>query len=165
MVNDIAGGGLDPEMFKTVSLLKVPYIVMHMRGNPQNMNSQTQYDHVIKDMIEYFHKKMEALRRLEVKDVIIDPGFGFSKTTAQNFGILQNLEKFSILGKPLLVGLSRKSMIWKTLEVKAADALNGTTALNMVALLKGADILRVHDVREAREGIKLFTSLQADVDN
>lgn len=163
MVNDIAGGGLDPEMFKTVSLLKVPYIVMHMRGNPQNMNSQTQYDHVIKDMIEYFHKKMEALRRLEVKDVIIDPGFGFSKTTAQNFGILQNLEKFSILGKPLLVGLSRKSMIWKTLEVKAADALNGTTALNMVALLKGADILRVHDVREAREGIKLFTSLQADV--
>jgi dihydropteroate synthase len=164
MVNDIAGGSLDPEMFGTVSRLKVPYIVMHMRGNPQTMSSQTQYVNVIKEIIDYFHEKMNALRAFEVRDMIVDPGFGFSKTTAQNFSVLQNLEKFSILGKPLMVGLSRKSMIWKTLEVKAAEALNGTTALNMVALLKGANILRVHDVKQAREGIKLFISLQAKVD-
>jgi dihydropteroate synthase len=163
MVNDIAGGSLDPEMFGTMARLKVPYIVMHMRGNPQTMASQTQYMNLIKEMIDYFHEKINALRPFEVRDMIVDPGFGFSKTTAQNFSVLQNLEKFSILGKPLMVGLSRKSMIWKTLEVKAADALNGTTALNIVALLKGADILRVHDVKQAREGIKLFTSLQAHV--
>jgi len=163
MINDIAGGSLDPAMFETVSRLKVPYIMMHMRGNPQTMSSQTQYANVIKEIIDYFHEKMNALQPFEVKDVIVDPGFGFSKTAAQNFSLLQNLEKFSILGKPLLVGLSRKSMIWKTLEVEASDALNGTTALNMVALLKGADILRVHDVKQAREGIKLFTSLQANV--
>jgi dihydropteroate synthase len=163
IINDIAGGSLDDQMFKTVSRLKVPYIVMHMRGTPQTMNSQIKYTHLIKEVIDYFHEKVNALRHLEVKDIIIDPGFGFAKTIVQNFSLMQNLEKLSIVGRPVLVGLSRKSMIWKTLAIKPADALNGTTALNAIALLKGADILRVHDVKEAREVIKLFTALQANV--
>jgi dihydropteroate synthase len=163
MINDIAGGSLDPEMFHTVSRLKVPYIVMHMKGNPQTMGDQTQYKNLIKELIDYFHQKTNQLRELEVKDIIIDPGFGFSKTVRQNFNILHDLEKFSIIGRPVLVGLSRKSTIWKTLEIEATEALNGTTALNMLALLKGADILRVHDVREAREVVKLFTSVRDNV--
>jgi dihydropteroate synthase len=163
MINDISGGNLDQKMFEMVAHLKVPYIVMHMRGTPQNMSKQTEYNHLIKEMIAYFHQKIYALRQLEVSDIVIDPGFGFSKTIEQNFDILNHLEKFSIVGRPLLVGLSRKSMVWKTLNVKAEDALNGTTALNTMALLKGADILRVHDVREAREVIKLFTSLRVNV--
>lgn len=162
MVNDIAGGNLDPEMLKTISRLRVPYVLMHMRGTPQTMSSQTQYTHLLKEMIDYFHEKTRLLRDFEVKDVIIDPGFGFSKTIEQNFSILKNMEKFSILGKPVLVGLSRKSMIWKTLGVRAGEALNGSTALHTIALSKGADILRVHDVKEAREVIKLFTSMQVD---
>jgi dihydropteroate synthase len=162
MVNDIAGGNLDPEMLKTIGRLKVPYIAMHMRGAPQTMSSQTEYTDLLKEMIDYFHEKIRLLRDFEVKDVIIDPGFGFSKTIEQNFSVLKNLEKFSILGNPVLVGLSRKSMIWKTLGVRAGEALNGTTALHTIALSKGADILRVHDVREAREVIKLFTSMQVD---
>ena len=163
MVNDIAGGDLDQKMFSTVARLNVPYVVMHMRGTPQTMKTQTQYTNLLKDLIDYFHKKFFALRQSGLKDIIIDPGFGFSKTIEQNFEILQQLEKFSILEKPMLVGLSRKSMIWKTLEVDPAAALNGTTALNAIALMKGADILRVHDVKEARELIKLFTSLQVNV--
>ena len=163
MINDIAAGNLDERMFGTVARLKVPYVVMHLRGSPQDMQSQTQYDHLVNDVIDYFHEKLYALRQLEVADIMIDPGFGFSKTITQNFEILRHLEKFSVLGKPLLVGLSRKSMIWKTLDIKADGALNGTTALNTIALLKGADILRVHDVKEAREVIKLFTSLQVNV--
>ena len=163
MVNDIAAGSLDPEMFETISRLQVPYILMHMRGNPQTMSGQTQYANVVKEMIDYFHTKLHALGPFEVKDIIIDPGFGFSKTIQQNFTVLQQLERFSVLERPILVGLSRKSMVWKTLQLEPSDALNGTTALNMVALLKGADILRVHDVKEAREGIKLFTSLQSNV--
>ncbi|MEX2232595.1 MAG: dihydropteroate synthase [Cyclobacteriaceae bacterium] len=163
MVNDISGGNPDQEMFQTVSRLKVPYILMHMKGNPQTMDGLTQYTNLMKELIDYFHEKIHAIRPFEVKDIIIDPGFGFSKTLEQNFNILNNLEKLSILGKPVLVGLSRKSMIWKTLEVQPTGALNGTTALNTMALLKGADILRVHDVREAREVIKLFTSLQVNV--
>jgi dihydropteroate synthase len=163
MINDISGGSLDGKMFETVARLRVPYVMMHMRGNPQNMRTQTQYNNLMLELIEYFHKKIYVLRQLEVNDIIIDPGFGFSKTAEQNFTILQHLEKFSILGRPVLVGLSRKSMVWKTLGINAADALNGTTALNTVALLKGADIVRVHDVKEAREVIKLFTSLQVNV--
>jgi dihydropteroate synthase len=163
MINDISGGNLDEKMFMMVARLKVPYVLMHMRGNPQTMSTQTQYDHLIKEVIDYFHRKIYALRQLDVTDVVIDPGFGFSKTIEQNFNLLQHLEKFSILGKPLLVGLSRKSLVWKTLGVKAEGALNGTTAVNTMALLKGADILRVHDVREAREVVKLFTSLQVNV--
>lgn len=163
MINDIAGGNLDPEMFKTVARLKVPYLLMHMKGNPQTMRNQTGYTDLLKEMLDYFHRKIHLLRQADVKDILVDPGFGFSKTVEQNFQILQCLEKFSILGRPILVGLSRKSMVWKTLGVKPTGALNGTTALHTMALLKGADILRVHDVREAREVIKLFTSLQHNV--
>ncbi len=163
MINDIAGGNLDLNMFRTVSRLQVPYIFMHMKGNPQTMSKQTHYTHLLKEIVDYFHEKLQALRELGVKDIIIDPGFGFSKTISQNFRILHDLEKFSILGKPILVGLSRKSMIWKSLGITPDRALNGTTALNAIALLKGADILRVHDVNEAKELIKLFTSLQVEV--
>jgi len=163
MINDIAGGDLDPEMFTTVSRLKVPYVLMHMKGNPQTMKEQANYVNIVKELIDYFHRKVETLRGLNVKDIIIDPGFGFAKDIAQNFVVLNNLEKLSILGKPLLVGLSRKSMIWKSLAVDPDQALNGTTALNMTALLKGAAILRVHDVKEAREVVKLYRSLQVDM--
>ena len=163
MINDISGGGLDAAMFPTVARLKVPYVLMHMRGDPQTMKNLTEYGHLVKELIDYFHERIFSLREMELKDIIIDPGFGFSKTIEQNFSLLHNLEKFSILGKPILVGLSRKSMIWKTLELDPAGALNGTTALNAIALLKGADILRVHDVKEAREVIKLFMSLQVNV--
>ena len=163
MINDISGGTLDAGMFDTVARLKVPYILMHMRGDPQTMKNLTQYKNLVKELIDHFHERIFSLRQLEVKDIIIDPGFGFAKTIEQNFNLLNNLEKLSILGKPMLVGLSRKSMVWKTLKVEPADALNGTTSLNTVALLKGADILRVHDVKEAREVIKLFMSLQVNV--
>lgn len=162
MINDIAGGNLDDKMFQTVSRLRVPYILMHMRGNPKTMSDQTQYTNLMKEMVDYFHQKIHRLQEFEIKDIMIDPGFGFAKTSEQNFSILHNLEKFSILGKPILVGLSRKSMIWKTLAIKPGEALNGTTALNTIALLKGADILRVHDVKEAKEVIKLFTSLNVN---
>jgi dihydropteroate synthase len=163
MVNDISGGSLDPEMLNIISRLGVPYVMMHMRGDPRTMSGQTGYTDVVREVIDYFHARIDALRPFAIKDVIIDPGFGFAKTREQSFYLLRNLEKFSILGKPVLVGLSRKSMIWKTLNVEPAGALNGTIALNMVALMKGAVIVRVHDVKEARETIKLFTSLQDDV--
>ena len=163
MINDISGGNLDDEMFSTVARMKVPYVLMHMKGTPQTMKSLTQYSHLLKDIIDYFHEKIYRLRELGVKDIIIDPGFGFSKTIEQNFALLANLEKFSLLGRPLLAGLSRKSMIWKTLDIQPTDALNGTTALNIVALMKGADVLRVHDVKEARQVVKLFTSMQVNV--
>lgn len=163
LINDIGGGNLDNKMFPTVARMKVPYILMHMKGDPRTMASLAQYDNLLKDIIDFFHKKIYELRNLEVKDIIIDPGFGFSKNIDQNFTLLNHLEKLSLTGRPVLVGLSRKSLIWKTLGVQPTDALNGTTALNTVALFKGADILRVHDVREAREVIKLFTSLQVNV--
>lgn len=163
MINDIAGGSLDEAMFRTVARLKVPYILMHMKGDPITMSSQTQYTDILKEMLDYFHQKINLLQQLEVTDIIIDPGFGFAKNIEQNFNLLRNLGKFSILGKPMLVGLSRKSMVWKTLDINPTEGLNGTTVLNTMALLRGADILRVHDVREAREVIKLFTSLQGNV--
>ncbi|MGC1242296.1 MAG: dihydropteroate synthase [Chryseosolibacter sp.] len=163
MINDIAGGSLDEAMFRTVARLKVPYILMHMKGDPITMSSQTQYTDILKEMLDYFHQKINLLQQLEVTDIIIDPGFGFAKNIEQNFNLLRNLGKFSILGKPTLVGLSRKSMVWKTLDINPTEGLNGTTVLNTMALLRGADILRVHDVREAREVIKLFTSLQGNV--
>jgi dihydropteroate synthase len=130
-----------------------------MKGNPQNMRDHVEYSDLMKEMVDYFHEKIHRLQRLDVKDIIVDPGFGFAKTREHGFGILHNLQGFSILGRPLLVGLSRKSMVWKTLDVQPADALNGTTALNAIALMKGASILRVHDVKEAKEVIKLFTSI------
>ncbi len=162
LVNDISGGALDQKMFSTVAQLKVPYILMHMRGNPKTMTKQTEYSNILKDIVDYFHVKVSQLHQLGVKDIIIDPGFGFSKTALQNFELLNHLEHFKILNKALLVGLSRKSMIWKTLQTNPEDALNGTTSLNTIALVKGASILRVHDVKEAMETIKLVSSLKGN---
>ncbi len=159
MINDISGGSLDAKMFETTAQLKVPYILMHMRGNPKTMTSQTDYQHLVKEVMDYFHQKLNQLSQYNHSDIIIDPGFGFAKTITQNFELLNQLEYFSQLEKPLLVGLSRKSMIWKTLQSSPEEALNGTTALNTIALLKGANILRVHDVKEAREAIQLVDQL------
>lgn len=164
MINDISGGNLDGEMFPTVARLKVPYILMHMKGTPQTMISHARYTHLKKEVLDYLQGKIHLLKQSGVKDILVDPGFGFAKTAEQNFDLLYHLEKFSILGRPLLVGLSRKSMVWKTLGIEPAEALNGTTSLNTMALLKGADILRVHDVREARQVIRLFTSLRQTAD-
>lgn len=161
MINDISGGSLDDAMFDTLARLNVPYVLMHMRGTPATMNTLTSYDDIVTDMITYFHEKLAALREREVKDIIIDPGFGvFAKTVSQNFTILANLHKFNILGRPLLAGISRKTMIWKTLQTSPDGALNGTTALNMAALMNGAKILRVHDVAEAREVVRLYIAMQ-----
>lgn len=160
LINDISGGESDTKMFDTVAALKVPYILMHMRGNPRTMTKQTEYENIFKDMVDYFHKKIYVLQQLGVKDIIIDPGFGFAKSREQNFELLQHLDHFKILGRPILTGLSRKSMIWKTLDIKPDDALNGTTVLNTVAVLKGSSILRVHDVKAANEVIKLTANLK-----
>ena len=159
MINDVSGGEMDEKMFSTVASLRVPYVLMHMRGTPQTMVQDTNYDNLLKDIIDYFHTKIFRLQKIGIKDIIIDPGFGFAKTAEQNFEVLNKLELFQILNKPILVGISRKSMIWKTLKVSAEEALNGTTALNAVALLKSASILRVHDVREAKEVIELVHQL------
>ena len=156
MINDISGGSLDKKMPEVVASLQVPYILMHMQGTPQTMANMTNYDNMLKEMIDYFHQKIYAFQTLGVKDIIIDPGFGFAKTVAQNFELLKKLEYLKILEKPMLVGLSRKSMIWKSLNMQPEDALNGTTSLNTIALLKGASILRVHDVKEAVEVVKLM---------
>jgi dihydropteroate synthase len=156
MINDISGGGLDPAMFATVGSLRVPYCLMHMRGNPQTMTRLTDYDNLLMDMIHYFHQKIRQLHDLGAIDIIVDPGFGFAKTAEQGFELLRSLDRLKILGKPILTGLSRKSMIWRTLAIEPEEALNGTTSLNTIALLKGASILRVHDVKEAAESIRLF---------
>ncbi len=160
MINDVSGGELDEKMFSTVASLGVPYVLMHMRGTPQTMTQQTDYDNLIKEIIDYFHTKIFQLHAKGVKDIIIDPGFGFAKTVEQNFEVLSKLDQFQILNKPILVGLSRKSMIWKTLKVGAEEALNGTTTLNTIALMKSASILRVHDVREAKEAIDLYSCIE-----
>jgi dihydropteroate synthase len=156
IINDISAGQLDKDMFRTVSALQVPYVIMHMRGTPQTMTQFSQYDNLVKEIIDYFHAILYQLKQHEIKDVLIDPGFGFAKIIDQNFELLNRLEQLHILGKPILIGLSRKSMIWKTLETTPEHALNGTTALNTIALLKGASILRVHDVKEAKETIRLL---------
>lgn len=155
LINDISGGESDPMMFRTAAAYGVPYILMHMQGTPKTMNQFTDYENLIKEMLDYFHKKMDQLKQVGVKDVIVDPGFGFAKTVDQNFELLNNLQQFQVLGKPVLVGLSRKSMIWRTLETTAEFALNGTTVLHTISLLKGASLLRVHDVKAAREAITL----------
>lgn len=155
MINDISAGKLDNNMLQTIADLNVPYIMMHMRGTPQNMQQQTHYDDLIKDIIFYFSERIAAAKELGIIDLIVDPGFGFAKTLEQNFEILNQLELFKMLDKPILAGISRKSMIYKTLETSAKEALNGTTVLNTVALQKGASILRVHDVKEAMECVKL----------
>ncbi len=165
MINDISGGDLDSSMFALVAQQQVPYVMMHMRGTPQTMKTLTQYNHLVKDVLDEFHPKLNRLKEMGVKDIVLDPGFGFAKTTDQNFELLNQLNQLLVAGKPLLVGLSRKSMIWRTLELTADEALNGTTALNTIALLKGASILRVHDVKEARQCITLVRKLQAGIAN
>lgn len=160
IINDISGGEADNTMFSVIAELNVPYILMHMRGNPGNMQQYTDYDDVVSDILRWYGPRIQKLHTLGVKDIIIDPGFGFSKTIEQNFEMLSRLNEFHITGKPLLAGLSRKATIWKTLGITPDEALNGTTVLNTVALLNGADILRVHDVREAVEAIKLVEKIK-----
>lgn len=158
IVNDVSGGTLDDEMFATVANLKVPYILMHMRGTPATMQQLTEYNDVARDVIDDLNKKKCALNDLGIDDVIIDPGFGFSKTVEQNFEMLNRLEDFKQLDAPLLVGVSRKSMIFRTLGCTPVESLNGTTVINTISMLKGAHILRVHDVKEAVEVCKLVGS-------
>ena len=160
MVNDIAAGLLDDKMLETVAELKVPYIMMHMRGNPQTMQSLTDYKDIVKEMIFYFSERIQKARSFGISDIVIDPGFGFAKTLEQNYEVLNKMELFSILELPLLAGVSRKSMIYKVLESSPQEALNGTSVLNTIALQKGAKILRVHDVKEAVECIKLVSKLK-----
>lgn len=161
IVNDISGGNLDAKMFETIAQAQVPYILMHMKGNPQTMSSLTDYDDLVDEVMNYFLEKINLLKALGVYDIVVDLGFGFAKTVPQNYELLKNLNYFEELKLPILAGLSRKSMIWKTLDTTAEQALNGTTALNMVALMNGAQILRVHDVKEAKECITLFNALSA----
>ena len=159
IINDISGGQLDKDMFKTISEIQLPYILMHMRGDPRTMNSLNAYDNLFKDMINYFESKILELKAYGVSDIIVDPGFGFAKSLDQNYELLKNLTYFEVLGYPLLVGLSRKSMIFKELGVQPSEALNGTIALNTVSLLKRASILRVHDIKEAKEVVNLIDKL------
>lgn len=162
IINDISGGESDPKMFSVVEKLNVPYILMHMQGNPPSMQDNPVYDDVVADILRWFGEKIFRLQSAGVKDIIIDPGFGFGKTIAHNFEMLHRLGDFSIAGLPVLVGISRKSMIWKTLKITADEALNGTSVLNSVALLNGADILRVHDVKEAVQCVKLIEKVKKE---
>ncbi|MBP6634663.1 MAG: dihydropteroate synthase [Paludibacter sp.] len=157
MINDVGGGTLDAEMFETIADLQVAYVLMHMRGTPQDMQTQTAYENITSEVLGFLQKRIAQLHLLGVNDVIADPGFGFAKTAEQNFRLLREMHYLKELNVPLLVGMSRKSMIYKTLGIEASEALNGTTALNMLALLNGAAILRVHDVKEAVETVKLFS--------
>ena len=161
IINDISGGSLDSKMFKTVAKLNVPYIIMHMRGNPSNMMDKTDYENIIEEMENYFSEKIELAKSFGINEIIIDPGFGFAKTTKQNFNILKNLTSLNKLDKPLLVGVSRKSMIYKTLNISPIDSLNGSTVLHTISLLKGANIIRAHDVKEANECIRLVNELKS----
>ena len=156
IINDISGFSIDPEIMNVAAEYKVPYILMHMRGTPQDMQKHTSYDNIFKEMILYFSEKIRILQKAGVNDIIIDPGFGFSKTISQSHHLLQNLEYFQLLDKPILVGISRKAMIYKKLNITPEEALPGTIALNAVALSKGASILRVHDVKEAVDLVRLF---------
>lgn len=159
LINDISAGKLDDAMLATVGKLRVPYIMMHMKGNPRTMQQHTDYDDLVKEIVSYFAERINAAHAEKINDIIIDPGFGFAKTIDQNYELLNNLELLQMLDKPMLAGLSRKSMIYKPLDTTSEHALNGTTALHMVALQKGASILRVHDVKEAMECITLFNQL------
>lgn len=160
IINDISGGSLDAEMLATVAQLQVPYIAMHMKGSPQNMTSKATYEDITKEVIFYFSEILHKSRQLGINDIVIDPGFGFAKNADHSFELLNNLELLQPLDAPILAGVSRKSMIYKTLNISAKEALNGTTALHMVALQKGATILRVHDVKEAMECLSLNEKLQ-----
>lgn len=160
LINDIAAGQMDPEMFSTIAQLKVPYIMMHMQGTPQNMQKNPHYDNPVKEIILYFAEKIEKLRASGIKDLIIDPGFGFGKTLAHNYEILDKLEELQMFQLPILIGVSRKSMVYKLLGGGPEDALNGTTTLHAIALMKGARILRVHDVKAATETVRIFQALK-----
>lgn len=159
IINDISAGKLDSKMLETIAKFQVPYIMMHMKGTPQTKQTFTQYEDIIKEMLFYFSERIATARALGINDLIVDPGFCFAKTLEQNFEVMQKMELFRMLELPLLVGVSRKSMIYKTLDVNAEMALNGTTVLNTIALTKGAKILRVHDVKEAVECIRLFDKI------
>jgi len=159
IINDIAAGELDNKMFDVIADYNVPYIMMHMRGNPQTMQSMTQYEDIVKEMLFYFSEKVKKARSFGINDLILDPGFGFAKTTDQNYEVLQKMELFNLLELPVLAGVSRKSMIYKTLGNTAQEALNGTTVINTIALTKGAKILRVHDVKEAVECVTLMNKI------
>lgn len=159
LINDISAGSLDEKMMEVIASNNVPYIMMHLRGTPQTMQDQTNYEHIINEILTYFSDKVNKARSLGINDLIIDPGFGFAKTTDQNYEILSNLELFKMLELPILAGISRKSMIYKTLDTSPEEALNGTTVLNTIAITKGATIIRVHDVKEAMECVKLCGNL------
>ncbi len=159
IINDISAGSIDSDMFHAVASLGVPYVMMHMNGTPQNMQKSPHYDNVLKDVMYYFSERVQKMRDLGVKDIILDPGFGFGKTVQHNYELMSHLDEFKIFNLPLLVGISRKSMIYRLLGITPDDALNGTTALNMVSLMKGTNILRVHDVKEAVETVKLFLAV------
>jgi dihydropteroate synthase len=161
MVNDISGGNLDPDMLSTVGRLKVPYVCMHMKGTPATMNREALYEDVTKEVLDFFIRRMEDCRQAGINDVILDPGLGFAKTSAHNFELLHNLGVFKMTGKLILVGVSRKSTIYKTLGITPEQALNGTTVLHTIALLNGAGILRVHDPKEAREAIALVDAYKS----
>lgn len=160
IINDISGGELDEDMFSTMAQLQVPYILMHMRGTPQTMQQQTDYADMMEEIMLYFAKKLQTLQLMGVNDIIVDPGFGFSKTVAQNYELMRSLPEFLAFERPLLVGISRKTMIYQLLESTPAESLNGTTVLNTYALLNGADILRVHDVKAAVEAVKITNKLK-----
>ena len=161
LINDISAGQMDNQMFTTIARLGVPYIIMHMKGTPQDMQIAPKYDHFLKEIFYYFSEKVQKLRDLGVKDIIIDPGFGFGKTLEHNYELMNHLEEFTLFELPILVGISRKSMIYKLLDITPEEALTGTTALNTIALQKGAHILRVHDVREAVETVKIVQKMKA----
>ena len=159
IINDISAGEMDKKMMKIVGKYKVPYVMMHMKGNPQNMMNKINYDKMLKEIIQYFSKKINQAISHKINDIIIDPGFGFAKDVNQNFDLLNNMDILKILEKPMMVGISRKSMIYKSLQTNAKESLNGTTVLNTISLIKGASILRVHDVKEANECVKLINAL------
>ena len=161
IINDISAGQMDEQMFATIARLGVPYIIMHMKGTPQDMQINPQYDHFLKEIFYYFSEKVQKLRDLGVKDIIIDPGFGFGKTLEHNYELMNHLEEFSLFELPLLVGVSRKSMIYKHLGITPEEALNGTTVLNTISLMKGANILRVHDVKEAVESVRIIGKMKS----
>src|SRR5690606_6737186 len=163
IVNDISGGSLDSTMFETIGRLKVPYILSHIQGTPSNMQDNPQYEDIIKEISGYFSEKIKRLMKLGVEDIIIDPVFGFGKNLDHNYELLNRLDSFKVFQLPVLAGLSRKSMIWKALEITPETALNGTTVANTLALLGGADILRVHDVKEAVETVKIFCEIKASI--
>ena len=162
LINDISGGELDEAMFRTVARLRVPYLLMHMRGTPRTMQRHTDYADLMEEVMLYFARKVRELRLLGVNDIILDPGFGFSKTLEQNYRLMRHLEEFAVFELPLLVGVSRKSMIYRLLDATPEESLNGTTVLNTFALLHGADILRVHDVRQAVEAVRIVRQLKAE---